>query len=197
MDKENKRKLKKVWMGYLVAFVLALSWIGVGIALALSNARISMGGTIGYDVEDVAVTVSDATFTNFKSGTSGKCKGFSVDASSSSTKTNTWSGLNNLTLLDSGATATIEYTITNDSQDNQNLSVKFSDLPKLTGTNCNMTISVTNGTASAVNLTAGRTFTVGYTASTKVLKVKITFAITDTTKGASIDFSYLTTITKA
>lgn len=203
---ENKTK-KKYWGSVskiLFALMFVSSWTVLGIAIAIKTATINISGQITFKATDVQVTVSDATFTDFGSGTTDKCKGFTLDASTTTeqltAQTSTWAGLT-LTFKDTGADAIMTYTITNTDQDQNAVKVVFGGtgdnaITGLSGTNSTMEISAQEGSlsgstftatsgvsATQINTAAGATVNLDYN---KTLQVTIKFKITNTNKDASI-----------
>lgn len=184
MERKNKKKLLGSLARIFFAFMFISSWAVLGVALAISSAKVEMQGQISFSATDVQVTVSDATFTNFKSTPSDKCKGFTLNAANTTEPdTTSWAGLS-LNFKDNGSDATIEYTITNDDLNGDSITITFGEITGSTGTNATMEVKATNDTAAAETVpVAGKAYTL---AATKTLKVTVTFKVTDKNKSATI-----------
>lgn len=185
MERKDKKKVMSSFARIFFAFLFVSSWAVLGVALAISSAKVDIGGKITFQATDVQVTVSNATFANFKTNPNGtKCIGFTTNASTTAQPDiSSWAGLD-LAWLDTGADATITYTITNKDAGGESISVTFGAITGLTGTNSTMTVSVKNDTAAAETLTAtGKAFTL---AANKAITVTLTFKVTDHNKAATI-----------
>lgn len=185
MERKDKKKVMSSFARIFFAFLFVSSWAVLGVALAISSAKVDIGGKITFKATDVQVTVSNATFAGFKTNPNGsKCIGFTTDASTTAQPDITsWTGLD-LAWQSTGANATITYTIKNNDAGSDSIKVKFGAITGLSGTNSTMTVSVKNDTANAENLTAsGKEFTL---VATKTITVTLTFKVTNHNMKAEI-----------
>lgn len=67
MRLDEKKKVRGLVTRYIIAFLFAFSWVAVGIALALSSAKLDLGGKVDFVATDIYATITgniEGTITN-------------------------------------------------------------------------------------------------------------------------------------
>lgn len=179
---ENKKKAKGTVLSLVLSILLVLNLVVCGVAIALSVANVTLGGSITFNAKHVNATISAGTVSGGTLNGTNKMQAITLDAThDGADEIATWSGLD-LEFNESGDDVSISFTITNNSEEFDLASALT--ITNGTQTNATMTVSATKG-GSAVDASSviidkksGETTTsVQYT---------ITFKVTDKDKSASI-----------
>lgn len=173
MEKKNKRKFWGTLTSFVLTFMFISSWAVLGVALALKNAEVNLGGNITFTSKEIQALVSltkaegvNESLESLKTN----CPDITMNAET--TSITDWSQIT-LTFSDAGTgktrTATLEVTIKNKN------STKAVDL----------TVEKIDGTSAGITMTVDTTSATIAADESKV--VKITFTLADANADASLN----------
>lgn len=182
MEKKNKRKFWGTLTSFVLTFMFISSWAVLGIALALKNADVNVGGSVSFSNSNIYATIEKVGLTGNAGNVDGKMGTITYNGSTDTAPAaeETWEGIA-LAFADpdSGKPADIVLTfkITNTNAENKNLRVKVADITATKKENVTATVALSD------EKTVGEEFTLAKDAS---VTVTITFSVDDADQDAFI-----------
>lgn len=175
MRLNEKKKIQSLVTRYIVAFLFAFSWVAVGIALALSSAKIDIGGKVNFVATDIYANITGSV-----EGSVTANNPLSMHIEAGTTSVETPSEWKNLVLDFDKTNEEIVVTISIENlSDERAIGLAFTD--GITSTNTNIVRKVDDGIVPA--------FTNQSIDPSTTKTLTITLSVADRNKSANGDFN--------